>query len=69
ANEYFRDKAKDLPIDIPAHYFPHDDPAQPPRNTWRSTAHLFFSNWLNYYVYQETPYSFTSAAYGWGDGI
>ena len=70
ANEYFRDKAKNLPIDIPAHYFPHDDPAQPPRNTWRSTAHLFFSNWLNYYVYQETPYSFTSAAaYGWGDGI
>ena len=58
SNEYFRDKAKNLPIDIPINYFPHDDPEQKPLNTWRSTAHLFYSNWLNYYVYQETPYTF-----------
>ena len=69
AKEYFRDRERGLPIDLPLHYFPADDPAQAPRNTWRSTAHLFFSNWLNYYVYQETPYTFTTSAYGWGDGI
>ena len=54
--EYFRDKNKNLPITMPAHYFPGDNPALPPLNTWRSHAHLFFSNWLNYHVYQETPY-------------
>lgn len=69
AKEYFRDKAKNLPIDLPINYFPNNDPAKKPLNTWRSTAHLFFSNWLNYYVYQETPYSFTDSAFGWGDGI
>mgnify|MGYP002860126600 FL=1 len=69
SKEYFRDKAKNLPIDLPIHYFPNNDPTQKPLNTWRSTAHLFFSNWLNYYVYQETPYSFTDSAFGWGDGI
>ena len=58
SKEYFRDKAKNLPIELPINYFPKDDAAQKPLNTWRSTAHLFFSNWLNYYVYQETPYSF-----------
>ncbi|MCL2790235.1 MAG: homoserine O-succinyltransferase [Desulfobulbus sp.] len=58
--EYFRDKNKNLPIKVPAHYFPDDDPAQPPLNTWRSHAHLFFSNWLNYHVYQETPYDLTT---------
>lgn len=56
ANEYWRDKNKNLPIDLPKHYFPQDDCTKFPVSTWRSTAHLFFSNWLNYYVYQETPY-------------
>jgi homoserine O-succinyltransferase len=56
--EYARDKAKGLNIELPHDYFPSDNPAQPPRSKWRSTAHLFFSNWLNYYVYQETPYEF-----------
>ena len=69
SKEYFRDKAKNLPIDLPINYFPGNDPKKKPLNTWRSTAHLFFSNWLNYYVYQETPYSFTDNAFGWGDGI
>lgn len=54
--EYLRDKERGLDIDLPLNYFPSDDPSKKPRNTWRSTAHLFFSNWLNYYVYQETPY-------------
>ncbi|MBQ9495382.1 MAG: homoserine O-succinyltransferase [Treponema sp.] len=56
--EYVRDKEKRLPIDVPKHYFPNDNPSMPPVSTWRSTAHLFYSNWLNYYVYQETPYNF-----------
>lgn len=56
AAEYFRDKNKGLPIDVPKHYFPADDPTLPPPNTWRSHAHLLFSNWLNYFVYQATPY-------------
>ncbi|MGI5070351.1 homoserine O-succinyltransferase [Treponema pectinovorum] len=56
SKEYFRDKEKGLKIDVPLNYFPGDDPAKKPKNSWRSTAHLFFSNWLNYYVYQETPY-------------
>jgi homoserine O-succinyltransferase len=69
SKEYFRDKAKNLPIDVPRNYFQDNKPENKPLNTWRSTAHLFFSNWLNYYVYQETPYSFTDSAFGWGDGI
>lgn len=56
AAEYFRDKNKGLPIAIPKHYFPADDPTLPPPNSWRSHAHLLFSNWLNYFVYQATPY-------------
>ena len=58
AEEYIRDKKKNLPIAIPEHYFPGDDPQKTPSSTWRSTAHLFYSNWLNYYVYQETPFNF-----------
>lgn len=54
--EYERDRAKGLDIDIPLHYFPGDDPSREPFNTWRSHTHLLFSNWLNYYVYQQTPY-------------
>jgi homoserine O-succinyltransferase len=54
--EYDRDLAKGLPIKTPANYFPGDDPALPPIMTWRSHAHLLYANWLNYYVYQSTPY-------------
>ncbi|HWI49624.1 MAG TPA: homoserine O-succinyltransferase, partial [Rummeliibacillus sp.] len=54
--EYERDVAKGLDIAVPEHYFPNDDPTKTPLNTWRSHTHLLFSNWLNYYVYQETPY-------------
>ncbi|WNS73939.1 homoserine O-succinyltransferase [Bacillus sp. DTU_2020_1000418_1_SI_GHA_SEK_038] len=56
AEEYRRDVQKGLDIQIPLHYFPNDDPSKQPLNRWRSHAHLLFSNWLNYYVYQETPY-------------
>lgn len=56
ANEYFRDKDKGLPIDVPKHYFPYDDPSQPPHFNWRAHANLLFSNWLNYCVYQKTPF-------------
>ncbi len=54
--EYDRDLAKGLPIRVPANYFPGDDPGEPPLMTWRSHAHLLYANWLNYYVYQATPY-------------
>lgn len=56
-DEYKRDKAKMLPIDIPVNYYPNNDPLNVPVMKWKSTANLFFSNWLNYYVYQETPYN------------
>lgn len=55
--EYRRDLAKNLPIKPPVNYYPGDDPSQPPLMRWKSAAHLLFSNWLNYYVYQETPYN------------
>lgn len=57
ANEYFRDKDKGLPIEVPKHYFPYDDPSQPPHFNWRAHANLLFSNWLNYCVYQKTPFN------------
>ncbi|MFT9596646.1 homoserine O-acetyltransferase MetA [Mesobacillus sp.] len=56
AEEYLRDKEKGIEIDMPENYFPQDNPDKKPANRWRSHAHLFFSNWLNYYVYQATPY-------------
>ena len=56
SHEYWRDKNKGLAIELPKNYFPNDDSSKSPTSTWRSTAHLFYSNWLNYYVYQETPY-------------
>ncbi len=56
SKEYFRDIAKGLPIDIPVNYFPDDNPENTPPNKWRGHAHLLFSNWLNYFVYQLTPY-------------
>ena len=56
AAEYFRDVNRGLDIEIPKHYFPGDDPKNIPPNVWRGHAHLLFSNWLNYFVYQGTPY-------------
>ena len=55
-NEYLRDKNAGLPIDIPKNYFPDDDPEKTPIFTWRAHANLLYSNWLNYFVYQQTPY-------------
>ena len=55
--EYRRDMAKKLPIEVPRNYYPGNNPANPPVMKWRSAANLLFSNWLNYYVYQETPYN------------
>ena len=54
--EYKRDVAKGLPIAVPKNYYPNDDPGQPPLFRWRAHAHLLYENWLNYYVYQNTPY-------------
>jgi homoserine O-succinyltransferase len=56
-SEYFRDVSSGLPINIPMNYFPDDDPEQPPIVKWRSHSNLLFLNWLNYYVYQETPFN------------
>jgi homoserine O-succinyltransferase len=55
-NEYLRDLSQGKPIQIPANYFPNDDPSKPPLVTWRAHANLLYSNWLNYFVYQTTPY-------------
>lgn len=55
--EYKRDIAKGLDIDIPKNYYPNNDSNMRPLVRWRSTANLMFSNWLNYFVYQETPYN------------
>ena len=57
--EYLRDKAKGLDIAIPKNYFPNDDDKKEPIVRWRSCANLFYSNWLNYFVYQATPYDIT----------
>jgi homoserine O-succinyltransferase len=57
--EYERDKNKGLSIAVPKHYFPQDDPSQTPRVKWRAHSNLLFSNWLNYCVYQETPYDWS----------
>ena len=54
--EYLRDKNAGLPIEMPKNYFPDDDDTKEPMVTWRSCANLLFSNWLNYFVYQTTPY-------------
>lgn len=55
--EYLRDKNKGLDIQIPVNYFPDDDPTKTPIVSWRSHANLLFSNWLNYFVYQTTPFN------------
>ena len=54
--EYKRDLSKGLPIHIPVNYYPGDDPANKPVLSWRSHCNMLYSNWLNYYVYQVTPY-------------
>ena len=54
--EYVSDKNAGLPIKVPKNYFPNDDDTQAPRSTWRSHANLLYTNWLNYFVYQSTPY-------------
>ena len=58
--EYLRDKGLGLPIHVPENYFPNDDDTQAPVVRWRSHANLLFSNWLNYFVYQTTPYDIMS---------
>ena len=58
--EYWRDVNKGLAIQVPANYYPNDNPAVPPVNTWRAHAQLMYSNWLNYYVYQSTPYELSA---------
>ena len=58
--EYLRDKKLGLPIHVPENYFPNDDDTQEPVVRWRSHANLLFSNWLNYFVYQTTPYDIMS---------
>ena len=55
-NEYIRDKNAGKPIEIPKNYFPGDNPKKAPMVSWRSHANLLYSNWLNYFVYQTTPY-------------
>ncbi len=57
AKEYFRDVDKGLPIDVPANYFPDNNPENPPIVSWKAHANLLYSNWLNYFVYQTTPYN------------
>lgn len=56
AKEYWRDKNAGLPIHVPENYYENDDDSTPPKVSWRSHANLLFSNWLNYFVYQTTPY-------------
>jgi len=57
--EYDRDIAKGLDINVPVNYFPNNDSTKTPKVKWRSHANLLFTNWLNYYMYQETPYDLT----------
>jgi len=58
-NEYLRDLNAGKPIEIPKNYYPDDDPTKPPMVRWRGHANLLYSNWLNYFVYQTTPYDIT----------
>ena len=54
--EYHRDLNKGLPIELPKNYYPDDDPSKRPLMRWRGHSNTIYSNWLNYYVYQATPY-------------
>ena len=67
--EYFRDVEKGLPIDVPFNYFPGNNPNCTPKFSWRSHANLMYSNWLNYCVYQETPYNLDELPQMVEDGI
>ena len=58
--EYRRDRGIRTDVDIPCNYYADDDPSKPPLVTWRAHANLFYNNWVNYYVYQETPYDISS---------
>lgn len=58
--EYLRDKNAGLHPEVPCNYYPNDDDTQPPVCTWRSSANLLYCNWLNYFVYQATPYDLNS---------
>ena len=60
--EYKRDKEKGLPIEMPVNYYPDDDETKKPNLQWRSHGNILYSNWLNYYVYQNTPYEFIDTA-------
>ena len=62
--EYLRDVAAGVDIQLPRHYFPQDDPAREPLVRWRSCAHLLYGNWLNYCVYQTTPYDIGGIRHG-----
>lgn len=59
--EYERDLKRGIDPEIPVNYFPNDDPTREPLNTWRAQAQLLYTNWLNYYVYQTTPYDIRRA--------
>lgn len=61
-SEYKRDKAKGLPISLPVNYYPNDDDTQRPLLQWRSHGNIMYANWLNYYVYQQTPFQFIDVA-------
>lgn len=61
--EYKRDLAKGLPIDLPVNYYPDDNPANKPNMVWRGHGNTLYTNWLNYYVYQATPYEFSLNPY------
>jgi homoserine O-succinyltransferase len=70
--EYDRDVKAGLDIQIPCNYYPNDDPKRQPVVKWRSVANLLFANWLNYYVYQETPYDLANlknTSTPWRNGI
>ena len=60
SKEYFRDVNKGLEIDVPYNYFPDDDSTKTPNMEWRSAANIIFANWLNYFVYQQTPYDLST---------
>ncbi|MBP5568484.1 MAG: homoserine O-succinyltransferase [Treponema sp.] len=60
SEEYYRDIGKGMKVPLPKNYFPTNNVNRMPTSYWRATAHLFYSNWLNYYVYQETPFNFTN---------
>lgn len=60
--EYKRDKEKGLPIELPVNYYPQDDDTKRPNLQWRSHGNILYSNWLNYYVYQTTPFKFIDTA-------